>query len=273
VSGNNIYECTGVGIGMNINPVHDPDALDFVAVTGNTILNTSGACTVGIFLSGVTANAEHCIIGTNTIKGAILPIGLGTLGVKVRVEGNNLSVAGLSGSYAISGTCDDSAICGNNIEVTTGPTNLTAAINIAGARNTLNDNTLIGGSKCSYGINAASGSPAATYLDCSRNRITGMVSGPINDVANEATNWFAGNHSDQAFTFGANSKHEGNWQDGTTTVYPFKMPVSMDSLQITDGITAPSTVSGKAVIYVDTADGDLKIKFGDGTVKTIVVDT
>lgn len=45
------------------------------------------------------------------------------------------------------------------------------------------------------------------------------------------------------------------------------------SLSITDGVSAPSTEVGFAQIYVDTADGDLKIKFGDGTVKTIVVDT
>jgi hypothetical protein len=44
-------------------------------------------------------------------------------------------------------------------------------------------------------------------------------------------------------------------------------------LQVTDGVTAPATLSGYASIYVDTADGDLKIKFGDGTVKTIVTDT
>lgn len=48
---------------------------------------------------------------------------------------------------------------------------------------------------------------------------------------------------------------------------------STGAFAIKDGITAPSTVSGMAVIYVDTADGDLKVKFGDGTVKTIVVDT
>lgn len=42
-------------------------------------------------------------------------------------------------------------------------------------------------------------------------------------------------------------------------------------LYITDGITAPGTASGYAIIYVDT-DGDLKIKFGDGTTKTIVTD-
>ncbi|MFN2228264.1 MAG: hypothetical protein ACK2VA_00710, partial [Anaerolineae bacterium] len=40
-------------------------------------------------------------------------------------------------------------------------------------------------------------------------------------------------------------------------------------IAMTDGVTAPSTISGAAQLYVDTADGDLKVKFGDGTVKTI----
>lgn len=45
-------------------------------------------------------------------------------------------------------------------------------------------------------------------------------------------------------------------------------------LAIKDGVTAPSSSpSGMAQIYIDTADGDLKIRFADGTVKTIVVDT
>jgi len=45
------------------------------------------------------------------------------------------------------------------------------------------------------------------------------------------------------------------------------------ALAIKDGITAPTTLAGFAQIYVDTSDGDLKVKFGDGTIKTIVVDT
>lgn len=40
-----------------------------------------------------------------------------------------------------------------------------------------------------------------------------------------------------------------------------------------DGVTAPDAIVGVAQIYVDSADGDLKIKFGDGTVKTITADT
>jgi hypothetical protein len=44
-------------------------------------------------------------------------------------------------------------------------------------------------------------------------------------------------------------------------------------LSMTDGVTAPGTSAGYASIYVDTADGDLKVKFGDGTVKTLATDT
>ena len=44
-------------------------------------------------------------------------------------------------------------------------------------------------------------------------------------------------------------------------------------LYLTDGVTAPGTAAGWALLYVDTADGDLKVKFGDGTTKTIATDT
>lgn len=45
------------------------------------------------------------------------------------------------------------------------------------------------------------------------------------------------------------------------------------ALSVTDGITAPGTLSGQAIVYVDSADGDLKVKFGDGVVKTLATDT
>lgn len=40
-----------------------------------------------------------------------------------------------------------------------------------------------------------------------------------------------------------------------------------------DGVASPTVKSGWAQIFVDSADGDLKIMFGDGVVKTIVVDS
>ena len=42
---------------------------------------------------------------------------------------------------------------------------------------------------------------------------------------------------------------------------------------LVDGVPEPDTVAGVCWIYVDEDDGDLKAKFGDGTVKTITVDT
>lgn len=48
---------------------------------------------------------------------------------------------------------------------------------------------------------------------------------------------------------------------------------SIPPLGLTDGVSAPAAISGFALLYVDSADGDLKVRFGDGVTKTIVVDT
>lgn len=47
-----------------------------------------------------------------------------------------------------------------------------------------------------------------------------------------------------------------------------------DTLQLEDtgSQVAPSTVSGKAQLYIDPADGNFKIIFGSGTIKTIATD-
>jgi len=44
-------------------------------------------------------------------------------------------------------------------------------------------------------------------------------------------------------------------------------------IALADGVPIPDTVAGVAWIYVDEADGDLKVKFGDGTVTVIAADT
>lgn len=43
-------------------------------------------------------------------------------------------------------------------------------------------------------------------------------------------------------------------------------------ISIKDGVSHPSSVVGKAQIYVDSTSGDLKIIFGNGTIRTIVTD-
>lgn len=47
----------------------------------------------------------------------------------------------------------------------------------------------------------------------------------------------------------------------------------MDELRLTDGVTAPPATAGVLKLYVDSSDGDLKVIFGDGTIKTISFDT
>lgn len=49
--------------------------------------------------------------------------------------------------------------------------------------------------------------------------------------------------------------------------------ISSDTLSVTDGITIPPQQSGFAIIYVDTNDGDLKVKFSNGFVATIANDS
>lgn len=49
--------------------------------------------------------------------------------------------------------------------------------------------------------------------------------------------------------------------------------VDSEFLTVSDGVTEPTTTTGQTFLYVDTLDGDLKVKFGDGTVKTIATDT
>ena len=43
-------------------------------------------------------------------------------------------------------------------------------------------------------------------------------------------------------------------------------------LSLVDGITAPTAIAGEAQVYIDSADGNLKIRFGDGTITQIATD-
>lgn len=63
----------------------------------------------------------------------------------------------------------------------------------------------------------------------------------------------------------------GYWQN--TSAGEFSTLKVDGALEIKDGMTAPSAATGVAKIYVDSADGDLKVVFADGVVKTIVLDS
>ncbi len=48
--------------------------------------------------------------------------------------------------------------------------------------------------------------------------------------------------------------------------------VPKDRVELTDGVIEPAVPGGRVYLYVDQVDGDLKIKFSDGTIKTIITD-
>lgn len=121
------------------------------------------------------------------------------------------------------------------------------------------------------------------------NGVTTNQSGGV-ILATSGDTYFNMNNSDQ-MAVGANPHNPANGNAVTSTgdnltincsipvegwsadaTFLAAIPVTKQTLQLVDGVTAPDT-NANAQIYVDSADGDLKIKFADGTTKTIITDT
>lgn len=85
----------------------------------------------------------------------------------------------------------------------------------------------------------------------------------------------AGSASDEYATYGQLTGQIAPESVTTSTgaVYAKTFVKADDGLQLLDGMPPPDTDVAYATIYIDEGDGDLKIKFSDGTVKTISVDT
>jgi parallel beta-helix repeat protein len=118
------------------------------------------------------------------------------------------------------------------------------------------NNNIVNGSMFDRGIQEEIGCDINFFLD---NLISAAIDGNI-------------------LTVGANSHVRqlgvsGKTFIGVQGIDPGAVLQSIGGVAVCDGITAPSTIFGFAHIYVDVADGDLKVKFGDGTVKTLSVDT
>jgi hypothetical protein len=47
--------------------------------------------------------------------------------------------------------------------------------------------------------------------------------------------------------------------------------LNLNQLEIKEGIEPPTPKLGKAIIYVDSADGNLKLKKSNGTIKTFTL--
>lgn len=65
----------------------------------------------------------------------------------------------------------------------------------------------------------------------------------------------------------------GLWALGSNPADAVERLTVNGSIAFTDGVSVPVTSAGFAKIYVDSADGDLKVIFGDGIVKTLATDT
>jgi hypothetical protein len=63
-----------------------------------------------------------------------------------------------------------------------------------------------------------------------------------------------------------------NISQGCTVINPTGgvEPSNVERLAVTDGASEPTTTTGQTFIYVDSADGDLKAKFGNGTIVDLV---
>lgn len=83
---------------------------------------------------------------------------------------------------------------------------------------------------------------------------------------------FGGNHATKPSYAEIVQQFNAPLSLGSNGILRVRLPAD-GGLAVQDGITAPATAAGWTIIYVDTADGDLKVKFGDGTVKTLATDT
>lgn len=63
-----------------------------------------------------------------------------------------------------------------------------------------------------------------------------------------------------------------NTEVANTVLADVQAQLLASGVELADGIAAPAAVAGRATLYVDSADGDLKVKFSDGTVRLITQD-
>jgi hypothetical protein len=72
---------------------------------------------------------------------------------------------------------------------------------------------------------------------------------------------------------GSSPTVSGTIRAGALSAAGISLAPPTGGVMVTDGITAPTQVSGGAIIFVDTADGDLKVIFGDGHTAVLAADS
>lgn len=273
ISGNTIVDCGQVATDSSQgNTGIVVSSSDHVSVSGNHIRNphfngikiddSNGVSVVGntVYEAGAFGiNFEDCF-------------GFVCAGNNVRQSGrDNFYFEGarsgtVSGNLSVDGNTDDSGTLYSGFRI--GPFGATESSNITVTGNFASDTRTP--KRQHYGLNIESASTGITVLgnDLTTNKTGDIVnSGSNNQIgfnnqggtASWRTRSTITPYTDLGQSLGAETLRWANFFGNKVT--------------IADGISAPPAITGHAQIYVSSADGDLKVIFGDGTLKTIVTDT
>jgi parallel beta-helix repeat protein len=251
ISGNVIRNVTNNGIDVNgeTGSAGQPDSHS-VTIAANVVEDCDVA---GIFVETVA----HVSVVGNTVRTC------GQVGIfvnQVTADCHNVTVTGNSikgctqAGIRVNNNVDEFVLSGNSVEVpTAGVYANKAAIDLQ---------TTFRGAVSANACTLDSATPAAIGI---RIDGCGVVSVTGNILSNFATDISETNISTLAL-------RAANTTYNCTTVTANQHRLD-GAIALADGMTAPGVLSGYASIYVDTADGDLKVKFGDGFVRVIGADS
>ena len=109
---------------------------------------------------------------------------------------------------------------------------------------------------------------------------TGLVSGtfvdPVKDASGTVTTFET---TPGLVCVLKDSDATGEWHvkvinsDSSSRTFTIVIDFEGGVLELEDGVSVPATIAGSAQIYVDAADGDLKVTFGDGHTVTLAADS
>jgi len=258
ILGNYCSDCLQEGIGV-ASTVADTVAMSRVVIANNMTKNTGQH---GIKVQGLTSYEARQI---QIVNNNVYNCGTGTAapGILVQtfldaiISGNVVDTSAKDGIHATTGNCvviDSNRV--NSVQLH--GVRVESVVDVSASRNMIYDPNRNAASN--DGVNIDSGCTNGMAV----NNVVKALSGNFsNGIDNQSTaphvmfNVVTGNAGNAVQLAGGIGGGIG----------------LLSQLAVTDGISAPNTVAGYTQIYVDVSDGDLKAKFGDGTVKTIVVDT
>jgi hypothetical protein len=241
--GNN--ECVAIGLNADATDNSSPSTSNLISIGANSSANGSGSITIG---ESGSSNAQSTSVGFSSSSSF------------------SSTAIGYNANASNTGTAvGHSANSSNTRAIAIGNSATSSRFGSIAIGYTAN-----AGTSGSYSMALGAGSNVSAS-----NAI--LISAKGTTQTNSTANTFEVNlnNTTSVFRFGNTVdgwlNSTGNFAIGSSTPNS-KLDIAGD-IAITDGITAPTATVGKAKIYVDTADGDLKIVFGDGTVKTIVTDS